>query len=876
MKKSVLLACTSAAALCPMSTLQAQDLEEPEDAIDNGNVIVVTGSNIDGIDVPVPVEQISRDDIDATGAQTLTDLAINIPSNTNGEFNSFTFRQTSTLGTAQINLRGLGLGATLVLLDGRRNVLTATYADDGNSFVDINTIPLSLIERVEVVKSGASAIYGSDAIAGVVNLVPRTDFEGLELEAGFQTTTDASQEDLTLSGLAGARFGDIHMTFAASYLDRSPLDFDDRGFTQTGTEIENIARPGSFVLLAPPANPAFAGAPVGVPIPDPSCAEAGGTPQTPAGFCLVDTSNVQQLVATEERLALFGNVSADLSPDLTGFVQVGYSDNSASIRTFPSLPGSANSLIVPPNNPNNPFGAPALFVGRPVGVEFAFGATETGSETWRVATGVDWSLASGVDFSLSYVHSENDFTLSYNDALAAPLQAALAGGGAVEGEFFNVFGTTITQDAINSPELINSVLARPTVDYSSKIDVVELGVQSPLNLSEAMDLGFAVGAQYRRNAAGFDTDDLLGTPGTLVFSAPVDDFPEQAVDVIAGYAEVAGEVLPGVDLQIATRFEDYGGSIGSSFDPKGSIKIEVSDGLSLRANGGTSFRAPNPLQLGGQTVQATPIVNPCTGARGPVAIRTSGNSDLEPEDSFSYGAGVALDRGGFRASIDYWNYDYEDVIARESAEAVAAGAQCVSPAPGVLVPQDPRITINPATGQISSIDVAFVNTGQIETDGLDFIFGYTASDSPVGRLSIDTTATLITGFDLQSVAGGTVIDGLDQRNISNFARSTPNFRGNIRMSWENGRHRANVNLRYIDSYTDELATEKIESHTTLDLQYAVSLDDLIGSLNRVQLSLGVNNVFDQDPPFVFDRGGYDPTVHDPRGRLVYARLKVGI
>jgi iron complex outermembrane receptor protein len=148
--------------------------------------IIVTGTNIKAKDftAAVPVEVLDRTSIESSGFATTSELLTNLSANTGSEFNSFTFRQNNTIGTSQVNLRGLGLGATLVLMNGRRMPFAAPFADDGSNFVDINTIPVALIDRVETVKIGSSAIYGSDAVAGVVNFITRDDIHGVELDVG--------------------------------------------------------------------------------------------------------------------------------------------------------------------------------------------------------------------------------------------------------------------------------------------------------------------------------------------------------------------------------------------------------------------------------------------------------------------------------------------------------------------------------------------------------------------------------------------------------------------------------------------------------------------------------------------------------------------
>ena len=199
--------------------------------------VIVTGSYIKGsaTDGASPVDIISRDTIENLGAVTVADIIRNIAIDSGSENNSDSFTSGSTQGSSSINLRGLGLSSTLVLFDGKRNTVAAQTANDGSVFVDTNSIPVNIIERVEVLKEGAASIYGSDAVAGVVNYIFRRDFTGFELNVSQQKTEVGSQTDDRISILMGTQMGDTNLVMSLSSLDRSPLP---------GTEIPEYAQLG--------------------------------------------------------------------------------------------------------------------------------------------------------------------------------------------------------------------------------------------------------------------------------------------------------------------------------------------------------------------------------------------------------------------------------------------------------------------------------------------------------------------------------------------------------------------------------------------------------------------------------------------------------
>ena len=883
MKASLLIGASVAAlAIFPIAGATAQDTEpllDGEIPATDDQTIVVTGSRIQGdqFQAVTPVEVYSQADTDAAGFSTITDLVRDIPANVGSEANRSSFTQNNTLGTAQVNLRGLGLGATLVLLNGRRNVLSATFANDGSQFVDINQIPLSLIDRTEVVKTGASAIYGSDAVAGVVNFVTRQNFEGVELDGQFRTTTQDSQEDITLNALAGIKAGDVHLTFAGTYFDRSQLRFSDRDFTNRGTELEiATTKPGAFVLLAPSRNPAFAGTPVRVPIADPNCAAAGGTPITSPGgqFCQVSARDQFALVPDEKRLSLYSDARYQGPQGLDAFIEVLYSDSEASVSSRPAaLPGAGASgtIVVAPDNPFNPFGAPVAFVGRPFSLEEASATDSSSSETFRLVAGVGYDVTGDVRVEGSYVHGQNEFGIVFNDLLTAGF---FQPGTTTVRNDINLFGTALTDPALaNDPALIDAATVEVPITLNSTLDVFELAVSGTAGEIAGNPIGFAIGAQYRQNSASFDVPATLETPGQLVFLFPQQDFAKETIGATSVFGELAIPIGERIDIQAAVRYESYSDGIGDTVDPKVAVTAEVVDDLVVRASYGTSFRAPTPLQIGGTTNQVGPIVNPCTGARVAAAFITNGNADLNPESASTYSAGLAYRQpGGLRFSVDYWRYDYDDVITRQSVEAVAANAQCVQAGPGARIPVAPGLTVNPATGQITSIEVDFVNAGSINTDGLDVALGYSFDAGRYGQFSTDLSATLVTKFDVAETRGGPTIDRLGSRNVTSFTRPTPELRGNLRLGYEKDAHLFTAIVRYTDSYRDDLnANVKIDSQTTLDLQYALRLDGMLGQ-GRSEFRIGAINVTDEDPPFVFDRSGYDPLVADPRGRTVYASI----
>lgn len=278
--------------------------------------VLVTGSYLKSSakDGASPIVIVDRDNIDQMGAMSISDITRNMTANSGAENVPDSFTSGSTQGTSNVNLRGLGLGSTLVLVNGRRNTLAAAVANDGSSFVDTSMIPAIAIERVEVLKEGAAAVYGSDAIAGVVNYITRSDFVGTEIGVFQQSTTSDSQTDTQFSFLHGWADESTNVVVAAQYMDRSNLSGADR---PTLIENANSGLGNSFLLFGPSTVDSGAYAGTYTPfenVADAGCIENGGIliPQANGQRCGFKYGPRFNIVNEETRTHLFGSLQHDL------------------------------------------------------------------------------------------------------------------------------------------------------------------------------------------------------------------------------------------------------------------------------------------------------------------------------------------------------------------------------------------------------------------------------------------------------------------------------------------------------------------------------------------------------------------------------------
>jgi iron complex outermembrane receptor protein len=292
--------------------------------------VVVTGTHIRRSSQQYsisPLSTIDSDDIAIQGAKDITDLIRNLTINTGAELNVSGLNQPQTAGTSQVNLRGLGLGSTLVLVNGRRQTLSAVAKqDDGASFVDTNSlVPMIMIDRVDILKDGASATYGSDAVAGVANFITYKNFEGIKFNAEYQTQNGSGSYDETHFGvMSGRQINKGNYVVALSYFDRSVMEAGDRNWAD-GTALSSLANPGGFSTS-------------GGFVADPACGTNDTFERFGGLFCGMDITPFFDLVPEEERLNFAGNMSLELSEKTSMYAEFGYANNEGLTRATPSYP----------------------------------------------------------------------------------------------------------------------------------------------------------------------------------------------------------------------------------------------------------------------------------------------------------------------------------------------------------------------------------------------------------------------------------------------------------------------------------------------------------------------------------------------------------
>ncbi len=886
----------------------------------DGDEIVVLGSLIkrpNQANQPSPIQSIGAEDFSAIGAQSIVDVTQTLTINTGAQNNPDAFTQNATTGTGSINLRGLGLQSTLVLVNGRRQVLNGLQTNDGISFVDTNSLlPLIAIQRQDILKDGASALYGSDAVAGVVNFVTVTDYDGVMLSGDFLRHLPEPQGEYRFEALVGKTFDRGSITAAVGWFDRTPLTTEERRLSVpfgTNQDVSSLGNPGAFFLLPPAGSPL--GAFAGLPIIDPTgCSEFGGgnvvlSPNAggsglDVGLCQFDFGSFFNLVPDESRLNAYVNAKYDLTDSIEFSIDASYADIDSERGNSPTFP-FLQTAVVPGAAPTNAFSAAlggpldVAFFGRAIGNGGSVSPSVGNSETYRFSAKLEGDnfLNNGY-WSLSYTRGVNNSTFATEDTVSNRFQCALAGlqgtaagnpsnGGATlcndfvgldgavpTGQFFNPFATSFTI-APNSPEMLDFIIDTQILDSRSTIDVVEGIAGTDLFELPGGMAAIAVGGQYRSDFLERDFDDISNVDG-FGFVIGGQDF-EGTVDVYAFFAEVNLPVTNWLEIQAAGRFEDFGEDVGTTIDPKIGVLIRPNESLSLRGTYSTSFRAPTTFQQFGQSTTLNQVVDPTNGGTAFAAVRAFGSQDLSPEESRAFNAGLTWQPiDGLVIDVDYFNFSFEQAITQENFQAlVNANPTDTRTFVGGLAqePCESAFTVvcragNPATGTITQVNTQFVNAESIDTSGLDFRGVYTIETAGLGIFQPTFEATYILNYDLVDPSAGN-IDGEGVRNFTNIGSPTPQLRFNAGLAWTLRQHTFNFFARRIGGFADDQnGGVEIPAQTRFDLQYVFDIAEFIDRDQAAAVTFGVNNLTNEAPPFVATNGGFESRVHDPRGRIL--------
>lgn len=867
------LLCAGAAIPILVSSASASANNDPVRSVQVED-IVVTGSRLSGAERLTNVEILGQKELQAAGITDLSQITRLIGANSGSENLVDQLNNPQSSGTAQINLRNLGLGSTLVLVDGQRWTNSAVVATDGSAFVDINSlIPTIALQRVEVVKDGASAIYGSDAVAGVVNFISRKTVDRPELRAKY-ATNDGSDESV-IEGIGGFDLFDGRLILAASHFHRSALGSDERDFTQaerygraSWSAVSSYGQPGSYyrpssgayVADADCDNPAFVGS-------------YRNTPEDP--FCRLDYSDFFDLTPEETRTQIFADYRKDAG-EVSYWGQAAWASTHTRARQTPSLPILSRTLTIPELHPDNPYGEDVLFRGRLIGGIAGASTARFDYQTWRIAAGASGHLNDAWNWSFETTASRQDVRYSKPDVIGSALQDALEGFGGADCsrltgsagvgncQFYNPFGSALLGTGTpNSTALLETLAGETRLDGSADLVTAEARMDGRVGEWNAATLDLALGLQYRTSGFRHNWNDQVNS-GDLLTAGYAPDF-DGTQDTFAAFAETRLKVSDNIEALLAARYETYDGSSGK-LSPKLALRWDAMESLALRGSWGRGYRAPSVY-----TTQGAQAAQPSIFDRGSYIFAntlTSGNPDLEPETSehLTLGA-VWRPVRGLELSLDGWKFDYSNLVIKEAPQPIIdqAAADDAAGLTGTAAQQRVKRSAN---GAISMVQLYFINASSIETSGLDVSARYSR---PIGNghFSAGATWTMVDTYDIRISGSGASLSGVGSTNLNTLGRSLPKNRGEFMASWQNQTHAITALLHYTSGYKNDRAgitDTSIASQTPADIHYTYSVSD------DLELGLGIINIADKAPPLSQHFLGYDPVTADPRGRITSISL----
>ncbi len=878
--------------------------------------VEITGTAIKRIEgeTALPVQVITRNEIDKAGVTTAAELIARISAGTNNLTDGVSigtggFRD--QMGFNAANLRGLGVSSTLVLLNGRR---MANFASPGDSAgVDLNSIPAAAIQRVEILLDGASSLYGSDAIGGAINFITRKDFRGLDISALAGNTSEggANKRSATLAGGFGDYGRDgFNVMGVLDVQTTSSLNANQRKFIKEldipgnlPDQLSSYSFPGNIrltnyqrnlliadgfktngkdVISSRTVNPAAAT----------GCTPENGSLYLPAGIggtdgCTFDFMRDIELYPKSRKSSVFTRGVFNLGGGHQLFAEASL----ARARTFYS--GTPNRMDVDLNVSMVPalrgsaLDDPSLdeedriVTMRTRLVEAGLRTSELVSTANRFVLGTLGTVA-GWDYEWAYNHSTSK--VSDRDSQGYLNEQMVTDG--FNAGTISPFGPSSAAGlALYEKAQIRGEVRRAT----GTMDSLDFKMSKGLLPLAGGDLALALGGELRREKQNYHQSDALKANNILgeTSQGPDSDFGHSR-NVSAVFSEISAPVTKQLELQAAMRYERYQVS-GGALSPKVGLKYVPAPELLLRASLGKGFRAPSmsdlyrPLSLGNAAVVTDPVClaadpeNTATDCSEGWGTYNYSNAKLKPEKSRQFSAGVVFEpRRGVSMNVDYWNIQKSNLISTLGVDVILADlnkyGSLVHRYWDTKLPADCESGYDPEDYAICGIDLIKENRGKQKISGLDLGLTLTGLKTGFGEFGLRLNGTLTLQSKQQTGDGDPFVS-----NLGRFVNDgvVQRWRHTVSADWALGPYSLMLSNSYLSGYTDQHDMAKTDRKVA-----AYSLWNMSAAWEATKsltLRAGVQNLFDKAPPYsqqaYFFLVGYDPSYTDPRGRYGYVSLR---
>ncbi len=828
-----------------------------------------------------PVDVISAPDIELTGAQTIGEILRYVPA-VSGSLTSTAISNGGD-GTATVTLRGLPASSTLVLINGRR------VANDGlaGESIDLNSIAPAAVERIEILKDGASAIYGSDAIAGVINIIMKEDFYGFLAEQFYGATGDSDGETQTTTVQYGTGFKHGSLFFSASHFEQQEISSRDRGVSRSadgrdrgGADLRSSATPSARVTLPSGETVIFD--------------VAQGQYRPVRADDLFDFAKFTSSLVPSERDFFYGSASYDLTDLTTIKLEASYTDTNAEAELAPTPVFTGFELppiTVAVNNIYNPFNTDISDLRRRM-LELPSRRQQNKSDVTRLVAILEgfhrgWSWEFDYSYSRSKAKQTTSGLINADNLRRGVGPASDCQGIAVDGCVpINLFGPTGSIDA----QQLAFLQIAGKIKGDSELTTYSFTATRTLGTLPYGEVDFAFGMELRNESTEKKPSTLIANVGTIGGTNFKPTSGDREIREI--YAE---SIIPlwqsdseaqKLDLELALRWSNYS-DFGTTSNPKYGVRFQLSPSWLLRATYGEGFRAPtlNELYQGASEDQAfisdpcalrenTGVLPGCQQQSDPSLNQfltvVGGNPDLDEENAQTWGLGVVWTPDtvlGLTASLDYFDIDTENVIDSSAQFIVNQNA-----ATGRF---SDRVTRDDA-GNLQLVTATNVNVGERRVKGLDISLSYQLPDRRWGQWSTALNIAYINEYSIQLGADAPTIDlaGTFVDPASEGLGGVPEWKGNIGIQWARQRWRGNYDIHFISELKEDIPNStrhrNIDSWVVHDVQFSYVFNILKG----LRLSMGVDNLLDKEAPFAASafNDNIDARTHDLKGRFWYAKL----
>ncbi|MBN8493386.1 MAG: TonB-dependent receptor [Burkholderiales bacterium] len=877
--------------------------------------VTITGSSIRQIssETALPVTVLKADELAKAGVTNAEQALAFVTSNQSSINSAFSVGGVNG-GASFADLRGLGPARTLVLLNGKRLVMNPY--DSGNaSGVDLNTIPYGAIDRIEVLNDGASALYGSDAVAGVVNFITRTEYQGLSVSGSAQLPTSSGGGqvyDITVTGGIGSLSEQKWNLFGGlSYRKQQALSALDRGFASSSDIPDRGVYYSSFTTF--PAN-YYQSATLPDDVFNPT-APGCNPPDSLSGgsLCYFDYVRFLNIVPTQEQLSAI--VKGTLAVDNDNTVSLEYVQGNNKLTSV--VAPSAISWSMPSTNPFYPGGTglsgvpgtaanstPGFDANAPIDLDWRTVSMGSRISTFDNKTDrflLDWQGSrQGWFYSAAILQSNSNVTNTFNSgyvnqsAMRAGLEGTAIPGTTTVAPWLNPFGSQTADGTayMNSQRILGQMQKAEGQLFGMKAEASGEIYKLP-----AGPLTMGVGLEYYRDRVNYTNNPVLQEAASSGLEGSVDAWGARSW--IGAFAEFNIPVVKNVDLSLAARYDDYS-DFGGTFNPKAAIRWTPTKDLLVRGSINSGFRAPSLYQAYSPTSITNTAGNRlddpvlCPGgvadtAAGGVAGRDcgqsfyqqlGGNTNLQPETSTAWSVGLVFQpTASSTVSVDYWNYTVKDSISQLGENAIfndptryaSSFVRCSQ-----LSPSE-QAAIDRCAGSAGGDPLAYIvntwqNLGNYKTSGLDFSAGWRSALQSFGRFSVGWQATWVLDYEYQFEAGGAYNDNL---GIYFNGQAVSRYRQFLNLGWQYENWSANLINRYSRGYTDDNSFVDPAYYNTVGATNTWDLAVTWTGLKGLVMTAGITNLFDQEPPFsnqgTLFQVGYDARYASPIGRAFLLR-----